>query len=96
MNDTTSDKTKLSWWRRLSSGLKRTSSSLGTAVADLCRGDKAALPREVRDQASRRRREVCGGDFEGQIVRSPYGITHSLPFVDDKVKLLIEVEAIRQ
>ncbi|MET0967960.1 MAG: signal recognition particle-docking protein FtsY [Tardiphaga sp.] len=26
---------KLSWWRRLSSGLKRTSSSLGTAVADL-------------------------------------------------------------
>src|SRR5450432_181660 len=32
MNDTT---TKLSWWRRLSSGLKRTSNSLGTAVADL-------------------------------------------------------------
>src|ERR1700759_3318726 len=34
MNDTT-DAPKLSWWRRLSSGLKRTSSSLGTAVADL-------------------------------------------------------------
>src|ERR1700710_1759922 len=33
MNDTTAP--KLSWWRRLSSGLKRTSSSLGTAVADL-------------------------------------------------------------
>ena len=31
MNDTP----KLSWWRRLSGGLKRTSSSLGTAVADL-------------------------------------------------------------
>ena len=26
---------KLSWWRRLSSGLKRTSSSIGSAVADL-------------------------------------------------------------
>src|SRR3982074_1810182 len=26
---------KLSWWRRLSGGLKRTSSSLGSAVADL-------------------------------------------------------------
>ncbi len=26
---------KLSWWRRLSGGLKRTSSALGTAVADL-------------------------------------------------------------
>src|SRR6202166_1190000 len=35
MNDSTSDKTKLSWWRRLSSGLKRTSTSLSTAVADL-------------------------------------------------------------
>src|ERR1700730_12680621 len=34
MNDTT-DTPKLSWWRRLSSGLKRTSNSLGTAVADL-------------------------------------------------------------
>src|SRR6202158_2599671 len=31
----TPETTKLSWWRRLSSGLKRTSSSLGTAVADL-------------------------------------------------------------
>src|ERR1700722_7280299 len=35
MNDTTPEKTKLSWWRRLSGGLKRTSSSLGSAVADL-------------------------------------------------------------
>jgi fused signal recognition particle receptor len=35
MNDTTPDKTRLSWWRRLSSGLKRTSNSLSTAVADL-------------------------------------------------------------
>jgi fused signal recognition particle receptor len=35
MSDTTPEKTKLSWWRRLSSGLKRTSSSLGAAVADL-------------------------------------------------------------
>ena len=34
MNDTP-ETTKLSWWRRLSSGLKRTSTSLGTAVADL-------------------------------------------------------------
>jgi len=31
----TEDTPKLSWWKRLSSGLKRTSSSLGTAVADL-------------------------------------------------------------
>src|SRR6201994_1577864 len=34
MNDTP-DAPKQSWWRRLSSGLKRTSNSLGPAVADL-------------------------------------------------------------
>src|SRR3982074_3085048 len=35
MNDTTPQNAKLSWWRRLAGGLKRTSSSIGTAVADL-------------------------------------------------------------
>ena len=35
MNDTAPEKTKLSWWQRLTGGLKRTSNSLGTAVADL-------------------------------------------------------------
>jgi fused signal recognition particle receptor len=34
MTDST-EQPKLSWWRRLSGGLKRTSNSLGTAVADL-------------------------------------------------------------
>ena len=42
------------------------------------------------------RREVCGGDFEGELIRSTFGITHSLPFVADKVRLLIQVEGIRQ
>jgi len=41
------------------------------------------------------RREVCGGDFEAQFNRSAYGITHSLPFVADSVRLLVQVEAIR-
>jgi len=41
------------------------------------------------------RREVCGGDFEGQFNRSTVGITHSLPFVADTVRLLVQVEAIR-
>lgn len=40
------------------------------------------------------RRTVCGGDFEAEIVRSDFGITHSLPFVADKVRLVIQVEAI--
>jgi polyisoprenoid-binding protein YceI len=40
------------------------------------------------------RRTVCGGDFEATLVRSSFGITHSLPFVADTVRLLIQVEAI--
>jgi polyisoprenoid-binding protein YceI len=40
-------------------------------------------------------RQVCGGDFEAQIDRSSFGITHTLPFVADRVRLLIEVEAIK-
>src|ERR1700732_2426513 len=47
MNDTTPEKTKLSWWRRLPSGLKRTSSSLGPAVADLV--TKPKLDRAMLD-----------------------------------------------
>jgi fused signal recognition particle receptor len=35
MNDITPEKIKQNWWRRLSEGLKRTSSSIGTAVSDL-------------------------------------------------------------
>jgi fused signal recognition particle receptor len=47
MNDTP----KQSWWRRLSSGLKRTSSSIGTAVADLVTKRKLdrAMLEEIED-----------------------------------------------
>src|SRR3954451_22154764 len=45
MSDTTTP--KLSWWRRLSSGLKRTSSSLGSAVAELV--TKRKLDRAMLD-----------------------------------------------
>jgi fused signal recognition particle receptor len=46
MNDTP-ETTKLSWWRRLSGGLKRTSSALGSAVADLV--TKRKLDRAMLD-----------------------------------------------
>src|SRR3954471_6089419 len=46
MNDT-SEQPKLSWWRRLSGGLKRTSNSLGSAVADLV--TKRKLDRAMLD-----------------------------------------------
>src|SRR6185369_3817892 len=41
-------------------------------------------------------RDVCGGDFEAEFLRSDYGITFGLPFVGDKVRLVIQVEAVRQ
>ena|SRR5438105_4308339 len=41
-------------------------------------------------------REVCGGDFEGEILRSEFGSTFGLPFVGDKVRLRIAVEGVRQ
>ena len=39
--------------------------------------------------------EVCGGDFETVFARSAFGITHSLPFVSDRVRVLIQIEATR-
>jgi polyisoprenoid-binding protein YceI len=43
------------------------------------------------------KREVCGGDFEAVIQRSVWGINYGLPAVaPDAVRLLIQVEAIKQ
>jgi len=40
-------------------------------------------------------RDWCGGDFEAELPRSDYGITFGLPLVADRVRLLVQVEAIR-
>jgi polyisoprenoid-binding protein YceI len=43
------------------------------------------------------KREVCGGDFATTIKRSQWGMTYGLDFgIPDDVRLLIQVEAIRQ
>ena len=44
----------------------------------------------------RLKREVCGGDFEATILRSQWGMTYGLPGIPDSVRLLIQVEAIKQ
>ena len=41
-------------------------------------------------------RETCGGDFETTIVRSQFGMTSGLAFAGDNIRLLIQVEAIKQ
>jgi len=41
------------------------------------------------------KRQVCGGDFEGTIERSQWGISWGIPFgFEDKVRLLVQVEAV--
>lgn len=42
------------------------------------------------------RREVCGGDFVAEFDRSEFGIDFGLPLIADRVRLLIQVEAIRE
>jgi polyisoprenoid-binding protein YceI len=42
------------------------------------------------------KREVCGGDFETTIQRSQWGSTYGLPGIPDNVRLLVQVEAVKQ
>jgi polyisoprenoid-binding protein YceI len=43
------------------------------------------------------KREVCGGDFEGTLQRSQYGMNHLIQMGSpDAVKLVVQVEAIKQ
>lgn len=42
------------------------------------------------------KREVCGGDFETTIQRSQWGMVYGLPGIPDSVRLLIQVEAVKQ
>src|SRR5215467_11332696 len=69
MSDSTEDKPKMSWWRRLSSGLKRTSSSIGTAVADLVTKRKLdrAMLEDIEDVLLR---ADLGTDVAGRIAEA--------------------------
>jgi len=41
-------------------------------------------------------REVCGGDFEGELKRGDFGASFGMPFVANRVRLLVQVEGIRR
>ena len=51
-----------------------------------CRTDRQRDPPE----------EICGGDFEGELLRSDFGATFGLPFVADRVRLVVQVEGRRR
>lgn len=38
-------------------------------------------------------REVCGGDFEGELRRSEFGMNYAWPFVEDRVRIVVQAEA---
>ena len=40
--------------------------------------------------------DICGGDFEGELTRSQFGATFGLPFVADRVRLVVQVEGRRR
>lgn len=40
--------------------------------------------------------EVCGGDFEGELERADFGASFGMPFVDNRVRLRVQVEGVRQ
>jgi polyisoprenoid-binding protein YceI len=42
------------------------------------------------------KREVCGGDFETTITRSQYDMKYGLPGIPDNIRLLIQIEAVKQ
>jgi polyisoprenoid-binding protein YceI len=65
----------------------------------ILRGVSQALSLHARQFACRNdaasRREVCGGEFEGEILRSEFGATFGLPFIANRVRLLVQVEGVR-
>ena len=42
------------------------------------------------------KRQVCGGDFETTIQRTDFGMGYGMPVIPDDIKLLIQIEAIKQ
>jgi len=62
------------------------------------RGVSQPLSLRARDFGCRQAgsAEVCGGDFEGDLLRSEFGVTFLLPLVGDRVRLIVQVEARRR
>ena len=90
MNDTT-DAPKLSWWRRLSGGLKRTSTSLGTAVADLV--TKRKLDRAMLDDIEEvLLRADLGTDVAARIAEAVGAGRYDKAISADEVKNVVATE----
>jgi fused signal recognition particle receptor len=91
MNDTTTETPKMSWWRRLSSGLKRTSSSIGSAVADLVTKRKldSAMLEEIEDVLLR---ADLGTDVAARIAEAVGAGRYDKTISADEVKNVVATE----
>src|SRR6201990_1350496 len=90
MNDT-SEQPKLSRWRRLSGGLKRTSNSLGTAVADLVTKRKLdrAMLEDIEDVLLR---ADLGTDVAARIAEAVGAGRYDKAISADEVKNVVATE----
>src|SRR5271167_222580 len=90
MSDTP-ENTKQSWWRRLSSGLKRTSGSLSTAVADLV--TKRKLDRAMLDDIEDvLLRADLGSDVAARIAEAVGAGRYDKAISADEVKSVVAIE----
>ena len=91
MNDTTAEAPKRSWWQRLTGGLKRTSTSLGTAVADLV--TKRKLDRAMLDDIEDvLLRADLGADVAGRIAEAVGTGRYDKAISADEVKAVVATE----
>jgi fused signal recognition particle receptor len=85
------DSTQQSWWKRLSSGLKRTSASLGGAIADLV--TKRKLDAEaVEDLESELIRADLGPDFAARVIKVLSDGRFEKGIAPDEVKEVLAAE----
>src|ERR1700758_3268676 len=91
MNNTTTETSTLSWWRRLSGGLKRTSSSLSTAVADLVTKRKLdrAMLEEIEDVLLR---ADLGTEVAARIAQAVGAGRYDKAISADEVKTVVATE----
>src|ERR1700749_4424718 len=91
MNDTTTETPKLSWWRRLSGGLKRTSSWLANSVADLVPKRKldSAMLEDIEDVLLR---ADLGTEVAARIAEAVGAGRYDKAITADEVKSVVATE----
>jgi fused signal recognition particle receptor len=91
MNDTTTETSRLSWWRRLSGGLKRTSSSLSTAMTDLVTKRKLdrVMLEDIEDVLLR---ADLGTEVAARIAQAVGGGRYDKTISADEIKSVVAAE----